>query len=408
MEMGASYTNEAAQLAEEADVAGSNMRIFYVDKAEEDARPAEDIKPFYQWTVASSETVVGPINTANNTDGFDGLFSAVCWSFGYGVWKTNPDVPVGLIDSHWGGTNIEAWSSPDTLAKCSSSTVIGVDDPNSNPSSLYNGMIYPLKSLQIAGAVWYQGEANVADLAPEHYECVLENMIQGWRGDFGWDFPFGIVMLAGWGRVGISCASETCTPDDSYPVADMRAAELHVSLSTPNAFLAVAVDYEDPDPINNPATDIHPLSKRAVGVRLADGYRGRETPSLSNCEVKNDELRISLRGVPSSAQLAAKSKDGVEVQIDGKWVPAAITGAEGSEIAVAVSSNSAIDAVRYAWRDSPCCDQNAYDRSDCKLGGGWLCTLYVGEDGEELDVPVAPFYAKIEEGVCKFRNSNLK
>ena len=44
-------------------------------------------------------------------------FSAVCWLYGkylYGHLKK----PLGLIDTAWGGTPVEAWSSPDALERC--------------------------------------------------------------------------------------------------------------------------------------------------------------------------------------------------------------------------------------------------------------------------------------------------
>ena len=44
-------------------------------------------------------------------------FSAVCWLFGKLLYK-ELGYPIGLIDTTWGGTPAEAWSSPDALANC--------------------------------------------------------------------------------------------------------------------------------------------------------------------------------------------------------------------------------------------------------------------------------------------------
>ena len=44
-------------------------------------------------------------------------FSAVCWLYAKYVYK-NRGVPMGLVETSWGGTNIEAWSSPDSLHAC--------------------------------------------------------------------------------------------------------------------------------------------------------------------------------------------------------------------------------------------------------------------------------------------------
>lgn len=44
-------------------------------------------------------------------------FSAVCWLFGRYLYKTLK-YPIGLVHSSWGGTPVEAWSSPRALHKC--------------------------------------------------------------------------------------------------------------------------------------------------------------------------------------------------------------------------------------------------------------------------------------------------
>src|SRR5688500_20213038 len=53
------------------------------------------------WKVCSSHTV--------------GEFSAVAYFFGRKLLQ-ELDVPIGLINSAWGGTNIEAWLSWDVMA----------------------------------------------------------------------------------------------------------------------------------------------------------------------------------------------------------------------------------------------------------------------------------------------------
>ena len=44
-------------------------------------------------------------------------FSAVCWMYGRRLYD-DYRVPIGLIATYWGGTCVEAWSSPDVLSKC--------------------------------------------------------------------------------------------------------------------------------------------------------------------------------------------------------------------------------------------------------------------------------------------------
>ncbi len=49
-----------------------------------------------------------------------GFFSATCWFWGRDLYNYLK-YPIGLVDTDWGGTRVEAWSSPDALAKCTAS-----------------------------------------------------------------------------------------------------------------------------------------------------------------------------------------------------------------------------------------------------------------------------------------------
>lgn len=46
-----------------------------------------------------------------------GYFSAVCWLYGKYLYQ-KLGYPIGLVNTCWGGTAVEEWSSPDALAKC--------------------------------------------------------------------------------------------------------------------------------------------------------------------------------------------------------------------------------------------------------------------------------------------------
>src|SRR5690606_7040857 len=61
-------------------------------------------------------------------------------------------------------------------------------------SSLYNGMIYPLRDYKIRGAIWYQGESNAG--SPKNYQHLLTSLIENWRELFHWaEMPFLLVQL---------------------------------------------------------------------------------------------------------------------------------------------------------------------------------------------------------------------
>jgi len=58
-----------------------------------------------------------------------GSFSAVCWLFGRDLYRKYGR-PIGLIATWFGGTRIEAWSSPDALKKCFTTVSMSVFEQN--------------------------------------------------------------------------------------------------------------------------------------------------------------------------------------------------------------------------------------------------------------------------------------
>ena len=75
-----------------------NIRIFQVEKMLS-AQPRQDLEKFHGWQECSS-------NALNSIS-----FSAAAYFFGREI-HTNLNVPVGLIESSWGGTRIEPWTPP--------------------------------------------------------------------------------------------------------------------------------------------------------------------------------------------------------------------------------------------------------------------------------------------------------
>ena len=105
----------------------------------------------------------------------------------------------GLIQSEWGGTRIESWSSPDSLNACGVEDNVDKDSPFHSNSYLYNAMVYPFLRHTIYGALWYQGESNCG-WNTDLYACTFYGMIDDWRNKWAAsgsnkDFPFGFVHL---------------------------------------------------------------------------------------------------------------------------------------------------------------------------------------------------------------------
>jgi sialate O-acetylesterase len=301
------------------------------------------------------------------------------------------NIPFGLIETFWGGTPAESWTSLGALSADASlmpvfarrndmvaeqeSTVLqlqreereyqkavtqakaeGKPEPGRSwhpdfaawaPAALYNGMIAPLTHFPIRGAIWYQGEANGGSTAPL-YGRQLETLIRDWRQAWGvGDFPFLIVQLANW---------ET-SPDGLWP--EVREGQ-RKALALKNTAMAVTIDIGD-------AVDIHPKNKRDVGLRLALGARavayGEKIewsgPLYRQLTREEHALRVWF---DHANGLGAKGGPLVGFEIagaDGKFVPADAT-IDGATVVVSNAQIKEPVSVRYAWAANPTC--NLYNR----------------------------------------------
>jgi sialate O-acetylesterase len=237
-----------------AEIAQANkypyIRLFTVGQAKYSFVPLNDLASVEQtWTVASSAAVGGKDWT---------YFSALCWFFGRNI-HLQQNVPVGLVSSNWGGTIVEAWSSPDALAEC------GLSPANSSSCStapncngvLWNAMIFPLLNMRLKGTIWYQGESNVFE--PNVYECLFPAMITDWRAKFGLsftDFSFLFVQLAAYTQ-----SVET----NFVALPQLRDAQM-AALILSHVGMATAIDLGD---IDSPYGNIHPRNKQTIAQRLA-------------------------------------------------------------------------------------------------------------------------------------------
>jgi len=158
-----------------------------------------------------------------------------------------------LLDDTCGGTVVPNITGR-SLAKSDHDDMIrevefpsssAVDGPQS--TQLWNAMIHPLRHMRLAGALWYQGEANAGD--PPSYACRFPAMIADWRIKFQLpNLPFLYVELAGY------------QPGDTWPW--LRAAQAS-ALTLPGVGQATAIDLCDLP------GEIHPHRKQEVGRRLS-------------------------------------------------------------------------------------------------------------------------------------------
>jgi sialate O-acetylesterase len=98
------------------------------------------------------------------------------WFYGRDLFNTL-QYPIGLIESDYGGTPIEAWSSPAALAQCPRTPLAtGATPSPTADSTLWNAMVHPLLRTSIKGVVWYQGESDA--MYPQSVNCLPTMLVR--------------------------------------------------------------------------------------------------------------------------------------------------------------------------------------------------------------------------------------
>ncbi|MGN0852137.1 MAG: sialate O-acetylesterase [Kiritimatiellia bacterium] len=205
------------------------------------------------------------------TPGNGGDFSGAAWHYAIRLYRALK-IPVGVIESAWGGSCIETWIPPEAYAASKSFKELATrpivasakelerekqtgkkTDLHQRPRACWNAMIHPLAPYGIRGAIWYQGCTNRGKWR-EYYE-MLETLRAGWGRAFECpEMPFFICQIAPYGYT-----SEEKDGGETQIREEMERWALDYA---PNAGMATLSDVGEID-------NIHPGDKRTVGTRLA-------------------------------------------------------------------------------------------------------------------------------------------
>jgi len=229
--------------------------------------PQQDVKG--TWVICSPETV--------------SKFSAVAYIFGKTLYEQLKN-PVGLINASWGGTNAVTWVPQSVLDAHPQFSLLARDIPETilkpvDPGVVYNGMIHPLISERIAGAIWYQGEHNV--YYHIEYETLFPELIKSWREKWGYEFPFYYVQIP------------PCNLYGNFSLNYITEVQRN-TLKVAGTGMAVISDVSD-------TTNMHPRNKEPVGYRLALWALNRNYgmtniicsgPLYSNMKIEKNTIRI--------------------------------------------------------------------------------------------------------------------
>ena len=357
----------------------------------------------YNFASGPADDVTG--NWAASTPGSVPGFSAVAYYFGRKV-HAETGVPIGLLTSSVGGTNIELWMSQTSLLETPElapyavqmkesltryqQELVGIlpaarawadagmaaskagqpvpmppawpEYPFSERSmrprcvTLHQGMIAPLVPMALRGALWYQGESNADDAL---YLEKKQTMINEWRQLFrDPKLPFYFVQLAAW------------QPADDNPAGGGWGAIRDLQrrcLTIPHTGMASAIDIGD-------AADIHPKNKADVGERLARWALRNEYgkssvvasgPLFRELKAAGDHLVLHFDSTggglmagrksgrqPAAEEPGAKLRRFAIAGEDRKWVWADAV-IEGDTVRVSSPGVAKPVAIRYAYSNNP-------------------------------------------------------
>ena len=232
-----------------------NIRLFNIFM-QYDSAPRNETGVSYSpdsWVLPSNGTLQ---NLAQWNDVFS-YFSGVCyWTAMHLYDSMQGAVPLGLMHSSWGGTAIQAWTSPDANHKCGPLLTPGLNTSQNQPSVLYNAQIHPLTPMRLSAILWLQGESDDFDV--ERYGCSFPAMIVDWRDKFGYgpELPFYFALLAPF-----------VTEADAF--VGLRQSQLQ-ALRIENVGVVNTLDLGDIDAWQG---SVHPRNKSYVGERYARWLR---------------------------------------------------------------------------------------------------------------------------------------
>ena len=337
------------------------------------------------WAVCSPEAVT--------------LFSAVGYVFGRRIHLA-ARIPIGLIDTSWGGTTAEAWISRDTLKTIPEAEGLLKDwdariaayDPKksladqikrweararrlkqqgrkvppkpteprpspavnrNNPGASCNAIIAPFARFAVKGTLFYQGINNaVGGARPSLYTKTYAALIPEWRRTFGDEnLPFGIIQMVSWGFPPRIENTETAMVSAAPYI---REAQLKAHLAHPDTGFVVACDLGH---IQMHSPFKTPLGERIARWALATQYEMKvnyRTPLYKSMSKEGNRIVVTFDvNIHPRHGGRAEIKGFAIAGEDRHFYPAKAFMASSKSVKVWSDFVPAPVAVRYAWATHP-------------------------------------------------------
>ena len=352
-----------------------------------DTRNFPRIRQYYVANLAATVSQIIPTDIVSDETGKSGpwlvnnpaaasapsRYSAVAYFFARELTQ-KLGVPIGIIQMSWGGTPIQAWIDPATLAADPDYAPAVAKLPESHPGrdypgAIYNGKVAAITSFRMKGVIWYQGENNAK--SPQSYGALLPLLLKSWRSHFGEPhWPFIIIQLPNYA-------------DDNWPV--IREAQRETVAQDTNSRLIVTIDLGD-------ANQVHPADKQDVAHRAAlaalnfvyDQNLVASGPVITHAILRGETVCCSFAQVGAGLMVGQREvpprqplRPTVEVPggiltgfelagPDGRYFPAQAKITGQATVQVSCPGVKAPVAVRYAWAGAPVC--NLYNQIRNRAG----------------------------------------
>jgi sialate O-acetylesterase len=318
-----------------------NLRLFTVEKNSA-TTPQKDCKG--SWQISS------PAATRN--------FSAVGYYYGLQLQRIL-NVPVGIINSSWGGTIIEAWIDAESQ-KDFTDVDLGLLNNEKfpvygKPVSCFNGMIAPLVNYSLRGFIWYQGESNVPRFST--YADKMVTLIKFWRTLWADDnMPFFYAEIAPYNYA----ANRLDRTEAQINAALLREKQANVMEMINNVGMVCTNDLVFP----YEREEIHPSNKLEVARRFSywalhntygfDDALSVIGPRYKSMRVENGRAVLSFSGVDGEGITVKGDITGFEIAgNDQIFYPASVLKVFPNVTELTVFSDKVTEpvAVRYCFKN---------------------------------------------------------
>lgn len=283
------------------------------------------------------------------------------------------DIPVGIIHSSFGGSEMVAWlpeslltsktfykscldkNWPDSpfisnwvrqVAKRNVASYKGEGAPNHpfRPGFLYESGIKWITKLPVSGVIWYQGESDAEINDSAQNTTVLTNLIQSWRKEFNnASLPFIMVELP---RINDS------TPMRAY-WPEFREVQQRVAQTLPQVFSVNTID------LGSTNSDVHPPDKEPVGYRMANTalhhlYGKKDIPAdgprFERIQIVNNAVVISFSNADGLTTTDGKEPIGFTIaSSNGEFTEATATIDSGEKVTISSPKIRSPKYIRYCW-----------------------------------------------------------